>query len=144
MDYYSLYTYKNARHIGSFSQEGVNINKYLKPPPSKWLVNGLFHLFINGYIGGYKPLTHLFTNLLGHPSRATFSQTLPSLKLTFLLGPAYFQGELFFLFREGMSTETQKNPTLQKKTLIFEQGKHRQRHKMQRFEIISILEEMLL
>ena len=96
MDYYSLYTYKNARHIGSFSQEGVNINKYLKPPPSKWLVNGLFHLFINGYIGGYKPLTHLFTNLLGHPSRATFSQTLPSLKLTFLLGPAYFQGELFF------------------------------------------------
>ena len=49
---YSLQTYKDARHIGSFSQEGVNINKYLKPPPSKWLVNGLFHLLIYGVYWG--------------------------------------------------------------------------------------------
>ena len=30
---------------------------------SKWLVNGLFHLLINGVYGGYNPLTnHLLTS----------------------------------------------------------------------------------
>ena len=45
------------------------IHTWMSQEVCKWLVNGLFHLLINGVYWGYKPLIVTFDpNFLGHPS----------------------------------------------------------------------------